>query len=353
MTRKLVYIISSLNTGGAEVALLSAISTLNKSFDFRLVCLKKYDTIFTGSLTEDERKNIITFNNLPFNYLRALWFIIKFKPEIIISSLWKGAVLGIMTKCLKPKIKYIEFIHNSKFFHYLDKLFTILATKISDKVFCDSTSSFSFISKYTLGKPVKIISFLRFDSPQAIQPKEKIRLKALYIGRFHEQKRIDRLVVLVKKLSDAGLQFEVDLFGRDDGTMNSIKQLIVENNLEKLITCKGEITSGKVKSLFQHYDYYFQTSEIEGMAMSVVEAMQHGLVSVVTNVGEIKNYTRNGENAIVISEPFENQIENTIQLIKKTTVDIEFYNKLAQNAYLEFAEKMQFCDSLVNELTKV
>lgn len=353
MAKKVIYIIQSLGTGGAEVALLSAIQSLNNSFDFKLICLSKYNTKAVEDLTERERQNIVTFVGLPLNYLRALWFIVRYKPDIVISSLWKGAVLGLMTKCVKPKIKYVEFIHNSTFFHFLDKAFTWCAVKVADVLFCDSTSSKIFISKYAPSKSIRTISFLRFKSPKGIETKNEIKLKALYIGRFHEQKRIDRLVLLIKKLSDIGLFFEVDLYGRDDGTMDSIKQLIVKNNLEKNIRIKGEIASNKIKELFQHYNYYFQTSEVEGMAMSVVEAMQHGLVSIVTNVGEIKNYARNGENAITISEPFENNIENAIKQIKKSTTDLEFYNELSKNAFLEFATKEEFCDSLVETLSEI
>ena len=347
---KVIYIIQSLGTGGAEVALLSAIPALNESFDFRLVCLKKYDTKFTECLTESERKNIITFDGLPFNYFYALWFILRFKPEIVISSLWKGAVLGVMTKWLRPKIKYIEFIHSTYFFHFLDKLFTIWALKVSDIVFCDSSSAQVFANEYVHSKPIKIISFLRFRSPKMFISKSKIKLKGLFIGRFHEVKRIDRLVLLIKKLVENGLPFQVDLYGRDDGAMSAVKELIKECKLENNVILKGEISSDKIKDLFPFYDFYFQTSAVEGMAMSVVEAMQHGLVCVVTNVGEINNYARNAENAIVITEPFEEKTMDVIQQIKETVCDLEQYNRLSKNAYLEFAKKAQFCDSLVNEI---
>lgn len=351
--RKVIYIIQSLGTGGAEVALLSALPALNESFEFRLVCLKKHDSKFTECLSENERKNIVTFDGLPFNYLYALCFILKFKPEILISSLWKGAVLGLMTKCLKPKVKYIEFIHSTIFFHFLDKLFTIWALKLSDVVFCDSTSAKAFANEYAHTKPIRIISFLRFRSPEMFIPKSKIKLKGLFIGRFHEVKRIDRLVSLTKKLVESGLPFELDLYGRDDGTMSVVKELIKEYNLENNMILKGEISSDKIKDLFPFYDFYFQTSAVEGMAMSVVEAMQHGLVCVVTNVGEINNYACNEENAVIISEPFENNLEDAIKQIKRSTIDLEFYNKLSENAYLEFASIEQFCDSLVKELSEI
>lgn len=352
MPQKVVYIIQSLAIGGAEVALLSALPILNAEFDFKLICLKKIDSNFIKNLSEKEKESIVTFDGVPLNYIRGLIYILRFKPDILISSLWKASVLAIPVKLLRKKTKFIKFIHSSTFFHFLDKLFCILALKLSDIVFCDSTSSKDFIKKHIGNKPVEIISFLRFKSPNKLTQKTEIRTKGFFVGRFHEAKRIDRLVNLVKELDKQGLDFQIDLYGRDDGTMKKITALISDNNLEKHFILKGEICSSEIKTLFEKYDFYFQTSEIEGMAMSVVEAMQHGLVCVVTNVGEIKNYAKDGFNAIVIDYPFEKNINKATLQVKKASEDLNFYLSLSKNAFFQFADKAEFSISLVNTIKK-
>ena len=349
--KKLIYIIPSLGVGGAEVALLSAIPELNRNFDFRVICLSSFRSSFLAGLSEEERRNVLIFAGFPTNYVRALRYILKFKPDMVITSLWKATPLGIMTKLFQSKVKFVEFIHNTVYFHFFDKLFTKLALKSADIVFCDSASAKTFVEKQGYRKPAEIISFLRFQSPKQWQRREKISLKALFVGRFHEQKRIDRLVLLVKKLVDAGLDFRVDLFGRDDGTMELVKTLIKENHLENNIFLKGEIATDKVQGLFADYDFYFQTSEVEGMAMSVVEAMQHGLVCVLTNVGEIRNYAKNGENAVVINDDFN--LNEIVEQLKQITNDINLANKISQNAYLTFAEQKNFATSLIEAINKL
>ena len=42
--------------------------------------------------------------------------------------------------------------------------------------------------------------------------------------------------------------------------------------------------------LTEETSFYLQTSKLEGMAMSVIESMQVGLIPLVTNVGEIQYY---------------------------------------------------------------
>lgn len=345
-----VYIISALGVGGVEVALLSAIPELNRQFNFRLICLNSHNPSFLAGLTEEERRNIFVFKGFPFNYIRALYYVLKFKPDIVVTSLWKAAPIGILTKLFQSKTKYVEFIHNSIYFHSFDKFFTKLALKSADVVFCDSTSAKTFIETQKYRKPIETISFLRFQSPKQWQPKQHVALKSLYIGRFHKQKRIDRLVLLVKKIVDSGLHFQVDLYGRDDGTMDLIKAAIKENQLEMNIFLKGEIDSDKVQDLFANYDFYFQTSEVEGMAMSVVEAMQHGLICVVTNVGEIRNYAKNGYNAIVINEDFN--LKTTVVQIKEVCNNLNLANIISQNAYLSFVDRKDFANSLTETLNK-
>ena len=63
---KLLYIIPCLQIGGAEVALLSAIPSLNKHYDLSVVSLGKIDKEFISDLTEDEilNKNYYAFVQL-------------------------------------------------------------------------------------------------------------------------------------------------------------------------------------------------------------------------------------------------------------------------------------------------
>ena len=353
--KKLIYIISSIGVGGAEVALLSALEHLNNEFDFRLVCLRDYNKELTKDLSSKAQNNIVIFKGFILNFLNAFFFILHFKPDIVISSLWKGATLAISVKIFKPTIKYIEFVHSTYFFHFFDKFFTKLAIKLSDIVFCDSYSTKIFVQNHlTSNKPIVVISFLRFESPAEWKEKKTLRLRAIYLGRFHEIKRIDNLVYFVKQLIKNGLPFELDLYGPDDGTLEQVKKMVYQHKLESDVMFKGPIATKHVQEIFQNYDFYFQTSSAEGMSMSVVEAMQHGLICVVTNVGEIKNYAQDGKNALLLGvENFEEEATQMVLRIKEILSDIKMANEISKNAYLQFVHSPQFAESLVKEIQKI
>lgn len=347
--RKLIYVIHSLGVGGTEVALLSAIPKLCENFDFQLIVLKKYDQRLVRNFSKNELRSIIVFSGI-FSYIHAFTYLRKQCPQIIISSLWKGALLALAQKKMNKSVQYIHFVHSSKFFHILDRMVSIQALKKADVIFCDSMASKEFVFPYTKGQPMKIISFLRFQNPVVFENKQSISPRGLYVGRIHPCKRLDRLVLFVNQLIVSGIDFYVDLYGRDDGAMLDIVQLIKRNHIQNNIVFKGEVEMSEVKDLFAQYDFYIQTSEAEGMAMSVVEAMQHGLVCILTNVGEIRNYAKPGENAIIIDEPFEEHMSTAVNACQELITKPELYNKIANNAFTSFKSKEIFADSLVNTI---
>ena len=58
----------------------------------------------------------------------------------------------------------------------------------------------------------------------------------------------------------------------------------------------------KIKNFAKESSFFIQSSFSEGMGISVLESMQLGLVPIVTNVGNIKNYCKDNFNSIIIDE---------------------------------------------------
>ena len=83
------------------------------------------------------------------------------------------------------------------------------------------------------------------------------------------------------------------------------------------------------------------------MAMSVVEAMQLGLVPIVTPVGEIKNYC-DSKNSILI---YENQaaISNIFNLIENNSQ----YNNLKKNAINRWKDHEIYSDSFLKASKRI
>ena len=90
------------------------------------------------------------------------------------------------------------------------------------------------------------------------------------------------------------------LIGPDGGLHDEVRADIAARGLDHAITLTGPLTSAEIASHAARASFYVQTSHYEGMALSVMEAMQAGLVPVITPAGEIARYTTDGENAVWI-----------------------------------------------------
>jgi glycosyltransferase involved in cell wall biosynthesis len=102
------------------------------------------------------------------------------------------------------------------------------------------------------------------------------------------------------------------------------------------------------------HSFYLQTSEEEGMALSVVEAMQLALVPIVTPVGEIGSYCADGQNSVIVTD---NQwaISNTLNLLANPGE----FKRLSKNASARWNNHALYrddvltaCEDLLNSPTQ-
>jgi glycosyltransferase involved in cell wall biosynthesis len=90
------------------------------------------------------------------------------------------------------------------------------------------------------------------------------------------------------------------------------------------------------------HSFYLQTSAVEGMALSVVEAMQLGLVPVVTGVGEIGRYCTDGQNCVLVDDD-ECAVKRICELLASRTP----YQTLAMNARCYWVKQPLYRDSVL------
>src|SRR5690606_29152265 len=82
------------------------------------------------------------------------------------------------------------------------------------------------------------------------------------------------------------------------------------------IKLMGNKPAGKFPEPIPSCSFFLMTSSAEGMAVSVVEAMQLGLIPIVTPVGEIPRYCAGGENAILVHDDGE-AVAEIISLLER------------------------------------
>src|SRR5690606_26479948 len=112
----------------------------------------------------------------------------------------------------------------------------------------------------------------------------------------------------------------------------------------------GEFMPERRRGLFTAHQYYIQLSKQEGMAMSVAEAMQKGMVCFVTRVGGINQYAIAGYSAIYIDTSDNGTWEASMERIMEIICDSERCERISKAAYLTFKNMPVFSDSLIEAI---
>ena len=111
-------------------------------------------------------------------------------------------------------------------------------------------------------------------------------LRILYCGRIvEEQKRISLLPLILKDLDKAGLNYEMTMAGQGV-ELNKMAELLQPWVLRKKVYITGVLDQKAVSQTMAKNDIFLLFSDYEGLPLALLEGMAHGLVPVVSNLGQ-------------------------------------------------------------------
>ena len=354
-TQKLLYILHDVQIGGVEVALLSALPELNKQFDLKVMVLGTIDPNMTSHLSPEEKACLVPFDYklvmYPVIISKMIRFILRFEPDVMICSLWRASLLGIIVKKLRPQLRFIAFIHNTAFFHRFDLLFSQAAIQYADSVFTDSRATATFVAeRFTPSVPVEVVSFFTSHSPdfKSAPPLDNQEVRFMFLGRINTVKNLPLAIDTIRYLADRGYNASLDIYGRDDGMLETVTEYIRANQLENRVRFQGEVNGSRKLEVFRNYNFLIQLSANEGMAMSVAEAMQNGLVCFVTAVGEIPNYATDMKTAIFADISTNEALGASLKKLESVIADPDLYDRISSDSYEGLKTVGTYSESLIH-----
>lgn len=144
---------------------------------------------------------------------------------------------------------------------------------------------------------------------KAFQRQEnKDRLRLLYLGRIEKNKGIDYILKALKVLDCQGVDFVFRMAGKEniEGEYIGKSEEVLKDKFEYC-----GVVSGKNKDdLLKDSDIFIMPSFYEGLPMALLECMSFGVVPVVTNVGSIGEYVKDGENGMIV------KVKDTDSIVK-------------------------------------
>jgi glycosyltransferase involved in cell wall biosynthesis len=332
--KKIFHIVPINRLGGVEVAAQSLDGKTHNNNKL------KVEYIFKES---DLRSNYSIFN--PSFAIKLAYMVSKEEPDLVIVSLWRSCVTGLFIKLFRPRTKIVLFIHSIAESHFLDFILTRIMLFFSVAVWSDSKASLEQRFKFlNINNKSQVISYF----PRVLKKIDSIKVQPNFIfwGRIGVEKGLDRALIIFSKIAKYYKDASFTIIGPDGGQLMQTKKVAKQFGVSNLVNFYDALDINEIYELAKEATFYIQTSKFEGMALSVVEAMQMGLVPVVTPVGEIASYC-NEDNAVIVYSNNE-VVRNIIYILES---DDEFF-EISNKASSTWEKVTSYEESFFNECRK-
>jgi len=337
--KKILHVVPTAYGGGVESAAKSFLKYSCDKFKFKVFFLEnnKQENSFKA-------------------YLLSSLKIFTFHPDIILTSLWKSNFITLIYKFLNLNNKYILFLHDTHNKHFVDKFITSLSALFAYEIWADSNATleqrlkslyfqnnnkFSFFKTY---KNKRVISLVK----EKIRPLNEKRCNHsfIYWGRLDQKKNINKALKLFAKIYKLEKKSTFTIIGPDYGEKNSLTSLIDKLGLKDNVFIYDQMSFDEIKKYANLSSFFIQLSSYEGLAMSVSESMQLGLVPIVTAVGQIKSYCRNLENSLIYQNNDNDLIRNISLLISSP----KKYSQMRKNAIDTWKNTKTYKNDIISAL---
>ncbi|HQO38731.1 MAG TPA: glycosyltransferase family 4 protein [Candidatus Omnitrophota bacterium] len=320
--KKLLYVITKLELGGAQTQLLSLIRGLDRS---------KYDiflfTARTGMLMDDalavtglrvHRSRFLERAVNPFLDIPAFFELVGFmrrkKIDIVHTHSSKAGIIGRFA----ARAAGIRFVHHTVHgwsFHRFQNAAVRSLYMFLERCAGSWTTNIIVVSEFDRRRGVecKIAAPERYvlirygidiGAFAAARPGARslpgIPPAALVVGMtacFKPQKAVRDFIEVARDICASGTD-AVFVIAGDGAERPAVERLIAASGLQgrvKLLGWRRDM-AGVVKS----FDVFMLTSLWEGMPIAVIEAMAASRPVIVTDTGGIRDLVRDGENGFIV-----------------------------------------------------
>lgn len=288
----ILYIGNILSTRGGSV---SFIETMN---------LKLGDRYAIKTISSIQSKPIRLLHML----LSVCWYRNKCKVVLIdtfsTQAFWFAYAVSRL--CLLLKLPYIPIIRGGNFLnrmhrsrYFSDKLlrggdYTIVPSTFLEHNF--------LLAGYSV---LYIPNFIELEN-YPFKKREILKPRILWVRAFHVIYNPLLAIEVISVLNNQHVH--LCMVGSDtDGTRSKVEKRIAALNLENQILLKGRLLKKEWVELSKSYDIFINTTTIDNMPVSVIEAMALGLPVVSTNVGGIPYLLEHEKNALLV--PSDDPVE--------------------------------------------
>ncbi len=379
--KKLLFITDSLKIGGTEKSLITILSNFDyKKYDVDLYLLNYCGEFIeflpkqVNLLPEDKDFKVFMENRIlaPFKFIvkfkfNKFYYSLKYllfsaKNKIMNRELYIGwnSIKHLLKDISKEYDVSISFLERKSIYFNIDKVTSRLKIGFIQTDYSNYPFNYNLDNYYfQFYKKIIAVSESGKKSLEQIFPqyKEKFTIinniipvelikemakedleiqynkcNIVTVGRFSQEKGIDRIIPICQKLKEKKLQFKWYIIG-DGKDFLLIKDKIKKNKLDEYLILTGsDINPYKWINIA---DIYVQPSRVEGFGITVAEAKVLRKPIVASKIPAFEEQLENRKNGILCDteDEFAVAIEELIEnekIRKRLVSNIEIYDNSAE-----------------------
>ena len=209
------------------------------------------------------------------------------------------------------------FFHTKKFYLY-KKLHFHTVTKYSLKnmkwIVAVSENDYKSFRPICPERLDLIECGINFDHYHTIAEENGYPNRFIFVGRFSKNKRIDKLLLLIKKLKVEFPDVHLSIVGRDyDNLKGELEKLIDEYEIGNHVAICEALSEEELLEEMAKASYFISASEYEGFGLSSLEAMAAGRVALLNNIPSFEKMIQDGKNGYLLSFDDVDSVEQKVK----------------------------------------
>lgn len=266
--------------------------------------------------------HIHTSYNMSFYRKTAFFLIAKFFLKNIILHVHSG--------------RFDSFCNKNKFNKYLVRMIF----QHSKVIIALSNYWKDIFLNYSDNKNVKVIyNPINIEKYSSTLDKKSTEIIFVFMGVLNKAKGVYDLLDVIEKLIIKYKNIKFKLCG--NGQLDEVRTIIKKKEMNEYIELTGWIGEKEKIRTLRESDIFVLPSYIEGLPMSILEAMASGLPIISTNIGGIPEAVINGENGFIIEAgDKESLYEKSLLLIGSEELRYKMGNANSKILKMKFSSEL-------------
>ncbi len=335
MKYRILYIIPSLQKGGAERLVLDICKELTKRDGVVVKLITFTDQNEYPFLTQNIDWKIVSAKVLLSLTKKKMFFVNQlqqsiddFKPDVIHTHLFETELVS--RSCYYPQAKWFThchdnmqqfsnfsiacFINKKKLTNYFEKRYLFKRYKTNGgthfiAIGNDTNSYFEDkIYTFSISKITNAIDFEKFYCKR-VQDNSKNEIVITNTGSFVDKKNQVFVLKIAEKLLRTNTDFCVNLLG-DGANRLTLQEKAKELNVDSFVFFHGNVNN--VEEYLAKSDIYLHTATYEPLGLVLIEAMASGLPVITLDGKGNRDLIEEGKNGYMINSQNAEEFANKI-----------------------------------------